>query len=218
MVNRNVSHYEITQWADFARGLVTGAAKMEMQRHLASGCTRCSRIETLLNRVVKATAADAACEVPEDVTQAALAIFSLQQPGKAPLLPRILARLVYDSFLQPLPAGVRAQQRLSRQAMYEAGDYCVDLRLEQEPGSSQVTMVGQVADRGQARQPLQEAPVMLMSGREVVARAVSNRFGEFQIEYQPRKSLRLHVSVEGDAKRIEVPLDALTSAEDERER
>lgn len=217
MGSKSVSHYDITQWADFARGLVTAAENSAMQQHLAA-CSKCARTKKLLERLVKAAAADAACEVPEEVTHSARAIFSRQQPEEAGVLSRILARLVYGGSLEPLPAGVRAQQRLSRQAMYEAGDYSVDLRLEQEPGSSQVTMVGQVADRGQAGQPLQEVPVMLMSGREVVARAVSNRFGEFQIEYQPRKRLRLEVSVKQAGKRIEVSLDALASAKGERDK
>jgi hypothetical protein len=45
-----------------------------------------------------------------------------------------------------------------------------------------------------------------MSGKEVVGRTVSNDSGEFQIECQAKKSLRLCVPLQEDGKRIEVPL------------
>jgi hypothetical protein len=214
MATKSTKHYDITQWADFVRGLAA-AETSAMQQHLASGCSQCSRIKKLLERFAAATAADAACQVPEYVAHSARAIFALQQPEKVHILPRILARLIYDSFREPLPVGVRSRQHLSRQAMYEAGDYCVDLRLEQERGASQVTMVGQILNRSQEGLPLQDVPVMLMSGKEVVGRAVSNRFGEFQMEYQPRKHLRLYVPVQGNGKRIEVSLNGLESGNGE---
>lgn len=190
-----------------------------MQQHLDSGCRQCAHIKDLLERFARTTSAEAARAVPDYVTHSARAIFALQRPEKVRILPRILASLVYDSFRQPLPAGVRAQQQLlSRQAMYEAGNYCVDLRLEHERGSAQVTMVGQILDRSQSGQPLQDVPVLLMSGRELIASAVSNEFGEFQMSYNPRTHLRLHVPVKGDGQRIEVSLKNLASGDRKKDK
>src|SRR2546425_3260100 len=79
------------------------------------------------------------------------------------------ARLLYDSFREPLPAGLRTQQRLSRQYLYQAGDYSLDLRLENERGSPRVALVGQIQNRKQVGKRLGSVPVQLLSGKQVLA-------------------------------------------------
>jgi hypothetical protein len=101
--------------------------------------------------------------------------------------------LVFDSFREPLPAGVRSQHRVSRQTLYEAGDYAVDLRQEHERGGARVTMVGQVASRKEPGRALAGVAVVLSSGSSVLAKTVSNEFGEFQMEYPPARDLRLDI-------------------------
>ncbi len=101
-------------------------------------------------------------------------IFILQLPEKVRLLPPVPARLLYDSSREPLPAGLRTQQRLSRQALYQAGDYSLDLRLESERGTSRVALVGQIQNRKQPGKRLGGVPVLLVSGKQILAQAVSN--------------------------------------------
>jgi hypothetical protein len=88
---------------------------------------------------------------------------------------------------------VRSQQRVSRQTLYEAGEYTVDLRQEHERGGARVTVVGQLASRKEPGRSLAGLPVVLSSGKTVLAKAVSNRFGEFQMEYAPARNLRLDI-------------------------
>jgi len=114
------------------------------------------------------------------------------------------ARLLYDSFREPLPAGLRTQQRLSRQYLYQAGDYSLDLRLENERGSPRVALVGQIQNRKQPGKRLGSVPVQLLSGKQVLAQATSNSLGEFQMEYEPSKHLRLYVPVRQAGKRVDV--------------
>jgi hypothetical protein len=52
--------------------------------------------------------------------------------------------------------------------------------------------------------------VCLRSGKQVVAETVSNRFGEFQMEYDQQAKLKLCISLR-DSKTIEVPLRKITS-------
>src|SRR5437879_12434920 len=105
------------------------------------------------------------------------------------------ARLLHDSFREPLPAGLRTQQRLSRQYLYQAGDYSLDVRLENERGSPRVALVGQIQNRKQPGKRLGSVPVQLPSGKPVLAQATSNSPGEFQMEDDPHKHLRLYVPV-----------------------
>jgi hypothetical protein len=111
-------------------------------------------------------------------------------------LPPLVAKLVYDTAHQPLPAGMRAERAVGRQALYCAGPYSVDLRVEHERGSGRVCLVGQIADRRQPQRSIGDVPVLLMSGKAVVERAFSNMFGEFQMECAPSRHLRLCFPVE----------------------
>ena len=135
----------------------------------------------------------------------------LQDPQEIRSLPCILARLVYDSFREPLPAGVRSQHRLSREALYQAGGFELDLRLEREKDTGEVTIVGQLASRTEPAKGMSGVPVFLASPKQIVTRTVSNRFGEFQAQCRPQPHMRLYVLVNNAGNYIEIPLNRLMS-------
>jgi len=201
-----MKHFELVEWTDFVRGLVEESARVAMEHHLASGCRKCRHTAELLHKAAAAARSDSKVQVPEYVVRSARAIFILQLPENVRLLSRVRARLLYDSFREPLPAGVRTQQRMSRQTLYQAGDYSLDLRLENERGTSRVALVGQIQNRKQPGKWLGDVMVLLVSGKQVLALAVSNSLGEFQMEYAPTKRLRLYVPVRQAGKRIEMLL------------
>src|ERR1700759_414104 len=94
-------HYATQDWSDYVRGVAAEAATARMQEHLSSGCPGCNRIVRVMRKLV-ATAAQPEIEVPASVVHKAKAIFHM--PRK-----RMVARIIFDSFLQPLPAGVRSR-------------------------------------------------------------------------------------------------------------
>ncbi len=190
-----MKHFELAKWVDSARGLVEGSVRVAMERHLASGCRKCRQAAELLYKVQAAARNDAQVQIPHYALRCAQAVFILQQPERVQILPRIPARLLYDSFGEPLPVGLRTQQRLSRQALYQAGDYSLDLRLENERSSFCVALVGQIQNRKEPGRHLGGVPVLLLSGKQIVAQAVTNSLGEFHMEYAPTKHLRLYVPV-----------------------
>src|SRR2546426_3279361 len=204
-----MNHFDISKWADFVRGLIEESAQVAMERHLASGCRKCRHTAELLRKLVTAARNDSQVQVPDYALRCARANFFLQQPEKVQILPRIPARLLYDSFREPLPAGLRSQQRLNRQALYQAGDYWLDLRLENERGSSRVALVGQIQNRKQPGKWVEDVPVLLVSGKKILAHAVSNSLGEFQMEYAPKKHQRLYVPVHRSGKRVRMFLNKL---------
>src|SRR2546426_6722670 len=180
-----MKHFELAKWVDSARGLVEGSVRVAMERHLASGCRKCRQAAELLYKVQAAARNDAQVQIPHYALRCAQAVFILQQPERVQILPGIPARLLYDSFGEPLPVGLRTQQRLSRQALYQAGDYSLDLRLENERGSSRVALVGQIENRNHPEKRVSNVPVLLVSGKQILAQVVSNSLGEFQMEYMP---------------------------------
>src|SRR5712691_8491748 len=202
-----MKHFDISKWTDFVRGLSEESAEVAIGHHLASGCRKCRHTAGLLRKLAAAARSDLQVQVPEHALRCARAIFLLQQPEKVQILPRIPTRLLYDSFREPLPAGVRTQQRLSRQTLYQAGDYSLDLRLENESGTSRVTLVGQIQNRKQPGKRLGGVPVLLFSGKQVLGQALSNSLGEFQMEYAPTQHVRLYLPVRQVGKRIKVLLN-----------
>ena len=213
-----MKHFDIAKWTEFVRNSVGEAERAAMQAHLASGCRRCRQTAELLSKVAGAARRLSQVQVPDYALRCARAIFLLQQPEKVQILPRIPARLLYDSFREPLPAGVRTQQRLSRQALYQAGDYWLDFRLENESGTSRVTLIGQIQHGEHPGKRLEGVPILLVSGKQVLGRAVSNSLGEFQMEYAPTKRLRLYVPMRWAGKRIELPLNHYAGERQESER
>src|SRR5262245_25343926 len=109
-----------------------------MASHLSSRCAGCQQIVKGLRGVALTARGELAYEAPESAVRLAQAIYSLQRPDSASL-PRLIARLVHDSARAPLPAGIRAQNSLSRHALFEAGSYYLDLQLEHQPVSGLVT-------------------------------------------------------------------------------
>jgi len=202
-----MKHFDISDWADFARGTATDANRAAMEQHATAGCRRCNATLAFVKRVVTATNADARYNPPESVVRCAKAIGTMLRPHRIPVS-RLVARLVYDSFRDPAPVGLRAEDRVSRHTTHEAGNFAVDLRLEHMKGSPVATLVGQLTNRQEPEGSLPESAVMLMASKDIIAHTVYNRFGEFQMDYAPSRNLRLCVDVSPD-KRIELSLGRL---------
>lgn len=205
-----MGHFDLIAWTDYVRGTAAANEGAGMEEHLATGCAKCARSVEMLRSFAAAAASSSQYAAPDYLVHCAKAIYALQQPKMVQILPRVAARLIYDSFLDPLPVGTRSQQRLSRQALYEAGDFRLDLRLEPERGSTRVSLVGQIENRKDPSRKVGSVPVLLTSGKQVVAQTLSNQFGEFQFTYEPKGNLRLHVPVVGEhGPGVDLPLGAL---------
>jgi hypothetical protein len=199
-------HYSLEEWADFVRGVSSHTD--EMRAHLATGCAACRQSVDFLAYVQAVAAADRQVEPPEGVVSAAADIYQERQLGDAFYAP-LRARLVYDSLHEPVAAGMRAEDRDTRQMLYQAGDYFLDLRVEREREKNTVVLVGQVASKTDDTSSAEGFPVLLTSRGEVIATAPCNQFGEFQMEYRPARHLRLHVPLDAAGNHIEVSLGRL---------
>jgi hypothetical protein len=202
-------HADAATCADFVRGLLPPDARTALARHITV-CRTCAGTVDWLRAVTAVAAADGEYEPPPHVLRRARAVFALERPRLIRALPRLVGKLMFDSLTQPALAGVRGPAGASRQAVFEAGDYAVDITVDQASGSSRTMLVGQVMSRVAPVAPITAAPVLLTAGETVVARTVCDRFGEFLIEYEPQPRLQLHVVVDAGKRRLEMPLDTDT--------
>jgi hypothetical protein len=206
-----MKHFSIWQWVDHVRGLDQGGTRPAMDAHLSSGCRRCGRIVDVLRGVVATAQGERYFEPSEQVLRNAQAIYPLHT-AESESVPRLVARLLHDSFLAPLPAGLRTQSRVARHALFEAGSYHLDLQLEHQPASGVVTLIGQLADQTRPEASRAGTPVWLKERKRLVATTLCNQFGEFQLQYGIEQNLRLHLPLPTDGKRLEIELNSLRPA------
>jgi hypothetical protein len=202
-----MSHFEITEWTDFVRGVLGMERNAILEAHLAEGCPECASLCALLRRTASASAADREVQVPPDLVVAAEAIFAERRQARPPILSRIAARLIYDNIGELQPAGARAGEAVGRQAAFDAGDYYLDLTLGGD--STLCNLIGQFASKKSPSTPQADIPVLLLAGDTVISRTVTNEFGEFSLDYKPRKNLRLCLPVSAEGTQIEVSLKEL---------
>src|SRR5690348_2884483 len=110
-----MKHFGISQWVDFARGFVAEAEGQAMNSHLSEGCGEChdlAQFSSSLTSICRAIGEHAA---PESVVRNAKAIFPVHAPATPRRTMRIPVELIYDSFLVPAPAGLRASWQVGWQ-------------------------------------------------------------------------------------------------------
>src|SRR5690242_10717535 len=190
-----MSHYAIDQWADLNRGLLTGNEAMQMRAH-AGTCGECHRLSEFTLKLTKICASSANITVPESALRLARAIFPVRITSRPKRGNRIPIELIFDSFLAPMPVGLRATWQVGWQGLYRAGDCSVDLRIEPELKSSRAAVIGQITNHVVPEAAMSNLPVSLRAGEMLIAETVSNRFGEFQMEYEEQASLKLCINLE----------------------
>jgi len=193
---------------------VNSPEKAEMEQHLLSGCTRCLQEAAFCHQIGRVCHRIKAHPVPDSVTRLARAIFPVrsQPPTRGSRLP---IELIYDSFLVPAPVGLRATWQVGWQGLYRSGDCSVDLRIEPELKSTRAAVIGQITNHVLPEAEMRNIPVSLRAGNQVIVETLSNRFGEFQMEYEQQARVKLCISLQGGSKHIQVPLKRFTSEKPE---
>jgi hypothetical protein len=199
-----MTHFGIHEWVDYARGVVDQGRGSTMREHLEAGCADCGRVAAFCQSLARVCGA--MVEAPDSVARLAAAICPARASTRARHSLRIPVELIYDSFLVPAPAGLRATWQVGWQALYRAGDCSLDVRIEPDLRSSRAAVIGQVFNHALPELGMGNIPVCLRSGRQVVAETLSNRFGEFQMEYDQQSRLQLWIYLDGGARRIVAPL------------
>jgi hypothetical protein len=127
-----------------------------------------------------------------------------------------VARLVLDTFLQPLPAGMRYLQPDTRQLVYEAQALTADIAFERPANSTRTTLLGQIIRTNEPQIPLNGVPVVLKSRKGPLGLKMTNEAGEFSFEFQNERSVSLEVEVRPNdwVLIISPPLDWVTREKD----
>jgi hypothetical protein len=201
-------HFLFTDWADFANGLGSPEQMGAMQSHLDEDCKKCKKLLGACHSLRSLALRTAEYEPPMTAVRQVKSAFVLDGPRKRRSRVTEMAELMFDSFEQALPAGVRSMEMasVSRKLLYRRGTVQVDLSVDTVSKTRSLQIDGQVLDSATAGNVLPGVVVFLMSGKNKLVQGRTNALGEFHLECPARDSLRLCVWISADREVI-LPLD-----------
>jgi hypothetical protein len=204
-----MEHFSERPWADFVRGISGPEISKDIKAHLAADCSKCKTALDVWSRVRTLASEESAYAPPADLVRLVKLGFDskLGRQSRAWIPANwTVANLVFDSFAQPLPAGVRSATLSAWQVVYEAEALTVDLRFGHRAQSKTVHLVGQVFDKRAVRVWQTNATIELSTEHGLlVATTAVNAMGEFHIEFKPQDHLWLSVKAAG-RNTVRIPL------------
>jgi len=192
---RSSEHFTEEDWFDFAHQQAAPSVRASLERHLEKGCSRCTQTVRLWRAVLDVADQEAAYRPPDEALRQVKGDFALRRPKR--LLERVAeqAALVFDSFRQPMLAGMRASAgAAARQLLYKAGRYTIKLQVEPGAGEERLSIVGQILDDKDPSGGMRDIAVLALRGSKTLDRTVTNPLGEFHLE--PATSGKLQLSVD----------------------
>jgi len=164
--------------------------------HIAS-CSACQADVTWYATISSICASDDTIVPPNWVLNRALKLFEAAsaRAGLAERVGRVVARLLFDSGVQPTLAGARSSGIDARQMLFQAEDFSIDLQVEHgEPAHAGLT--GQILREGEGMfESVAERRLTLLSnGRNVVSTTTNSR-GEFTIQTVECGSYDLEIDI-----------------------
>jgi hypothetical protein len=199
----SITHFDDDAWHGFVCGILPESSEQEMHAHLNRGCAECQRNHDIWRRFVESASPDVSDAMTDSADCLAKPVLALRRriPFRAGLA--LLARRVFDSLLDPSPMGVRGTAAASRQLVFEAGGYLIDLQLEPQVGGPGALM-GQVA-HAWTEEATRGTAVVLVREDSVIDQTVANSIGEFQFDCDYWDNLKICLGTP-DETFIEVPL------------
>ncbi len=186
-----MTHYSTEQWIDFVNGASVHSAQQDMQKHLDAGCKRCKGMVATWEKVHRSAAQEARFEPPADWVRVVKAAFGNAGFESKPGFAGIIAQVIFDSFRTPAVAGARSAGMQSRQMLFSANPFQIDVNIEAKPGETRLSVTGQLMDTSQPDSIARGIPVTLSNRRGQTVQTVTNNFGEFHGEIENRGDLEL---------------------------
>jgi len=211
-----MGHFTLEEWANFARDVIAAEEKEDMQTHLDNGCKECANAFRTWKRVREAARREASYLPPEGIVRTVKAMGAIPALGRARPASLPFAELLFDSLSSPLAVGIRSSSVAARQLLYGSGDYRMDLRMEPRDDSDKVLLSGPILNSAKPDLPVGVLPVVLRIGEKVLAESFTNKFGEFQLDFNSEGDVQLCADLpQGQVLRIPLVEPASETAQGE---
>ncbi len=186
-----MEHFATEKWIDFVNQAVGTNEKQLMERHLQQGCKRCRKTVSLWQKVRQSAASEANYQPPEHAVRLAKVAFAEaglagQRKGAGSRI-----KLLFDSFLQPAFEGARSAGAGTRQMLYRADPFQIDIQVEAAAGRNRIVVTGQLLNLSSPGILDQGTKIALSNMRGKVVHAITNQFGEFSGEIENSGDLQM---------------------------
>jgi hypothetical protein len=201
-----MKHFSMQDCVDFARGVTEEVVTAEMQQHLDEECVKCLKNLDIWRHVMKFAKKEARYAPPESSIRVVEASFAMRQLMSARTEKFELAMLVFDSSqVRTVIAGVRGGYAAARQLLYKSGSVCIDMRMQPNPGSDSVMLMGQLLDSSRPAQGIGDIPVSLLCEGDTLSRKTTNQVGEFEFGFGADRDVQLVFGM-GESRLLVVPV------------
>jgi hypothetical protein len=204
-----VTHVAFGTLVDYVRGLGTAAARQQVRAHLST-CAHCEKTAGGLQRLAEIAAAEMDCEVPDDVVDEAIALFTADAADR-----RAVTDL--DAFFSDRPghggdedhhdssdSRPASPPRFLRFAAPGGG---IDVHLLVIVENGVVSVSGQIIARNGG--PLDwEVSAHRGADREAVGRTRATPGGLFQLRYDAPAMALLRFNKSSESTPVDIPIDA----------
>jgi DNA-binding NtrC family response regulator len=123
------------------------------------------------------------------------------------------ARMIFDSMKSAPPQGLRSLSTSIRQFVYQHESITIDILLETAQGSGRLLLAGQVLSASSDVAAQAGLPVLLINEARTVARTTTDKFGEFNLEFESAESASLEIRLV-ERLWVSIPLSTTPKAEE----
>jgi hypothetical protein len=193
-----MKHFTTEKWIDYVNQVSSPRQQQTMKKHLSTGCNWGTETVALWQKVDNTAALEATYQPPVgDVRIAKAAFVAARQTGHRKEKSSFV-EVLFDSSLQPMVAGARSSGLGTRQMLYRADPYQIDIQIEANPEGNRLTVTGQLLDISSPYVVGRDVKIILSNHRGNVIHTVTNEFGEFRGEIENTGDLELSFFGQGD--------------------
>lgn len=186
-----MKHFSSVDWIDFANHVLEPSEEIVMKRHLEGGCESCAAELARWGKLRQFAAREKYYQPPEEAVHIATAAFSASAWAQKRTAAKGMLALLFDSFRQPLPAGVRSTGTAPRRMLYATEALKIDVQVEPQADGQTIVVTGQLLDLRQPGAVVRDMKVTLSNRRGRTVEASTNEFGEFREEIENSGDLEL---------------------------
>ena len=193
-----MKHFKTEEWIDYLNQVTSPKQHEAMRKHLGTSCKQCTDTVALWQRVQNTAAGEASYQPSAADVRVAKAAFVATGRAVQPNEKTGFVKVLFDSFSQPLLAGARSGTVGSRQMLYRADPYQIDIQIEAKSEGDRLFVTGQLLDVSTPGIVGRDVKITLSNHRGNVVHTISNQFGEFCGEVQNTGDLELSFPGQGD--------------------
>jgi hypothetical protein len=193
-----MKHFKTEEWIDFVKQVTSPKQHHTMKKHLGTDCKQCMKTAALWQKLHNMSVMEASYQPPEAEVRLAKAAFAAAGGAAQRKQKSGFIEVMFDSFRQPMLAGARSGALGTRQMLYRADPYQIDIQIEAKPEGNRLMVTGQLLNVSSPGVVGRDVKITLSNHRGNIIHTVTNQFGEFRGEIENTGDLELSFPGQGE--------------------